>query len=133
MGRSFNSLGLYLLPCVRTQTQSRILAESFNTIYSLAASQCRPRCLPAMRIEISWKGGSCHYLETLYANQDSPVTITANGERGEGGGGKTLERKPAVSYEFLQSSTLASHEVIKQWGVLSKLNIFKCFKMHYFM
>lgn len=55
-GRSLNPPTLYLLPCVRTQTQSRTLAETFNTIYSLAARQDKgdARCLPTTRRDYGW-------------------------------------------------------------------------------
>ena len=81
-GGSYNPPTLYLLPCVETQTQSRTLAESFNTIYSLPrqGKGDQEAChVDGLGLGISRKRGSSHYLRTLYANQGSPSTITANG------------------------------------------------------
>jgi hypothetical protein len=87
-GGSYNPPTLYLLPCVETQTQSRTLAESFNTIYSLPQQGKaqdkgdQEAChVDGLGLGISRKRGSSHYLRTLYANQGSPSAITANGER----------------------------------------------------
>lgn len=82
-GGSYNPPTLYLLPCVETQTQSRTLAESFNTIYSLplqGKGDQEAYHVDGLGLGISRKRGSSHYLRTLYANQGSPSTITANGE-----------------------------------------------------
>jgi len=82
-GGSYNPPTLYLLPCVETQTITNPSGKLQHYLFASTARQGKDQeaChVDGLGLGISRKRGSSHYLRTLYANQGSPSTITANGD-----------------------------------------------------